>query len=134
MRQELERLYYEEIKSEIEEIGKAELGGDVHVKTAQVVNSMMDKLNDVEKIKNEQKRLENEERKLAIEAEKNEIDKRNNTIKNILTGAIFVVSTGVTIWSNCSAMKFETGGNIHTTEPGKNSTRKLLNLLDKFKV
>lgn len=134
MRQELERLYYEEIKSEIEEIGNAELGGDVHVKTAQVANSMMDRLNEAEKIKNEQKRLENEEQKLAIEAEKNAIEKRNNTIKNILTGAIFAVSTGVTIWSNVSAMKFETGGNLHTTEPGKNSTRKLLNLLDKFKV
>lgn len=134
MRKELEQAYYEEVLSELEEISKMELGSDAHVKTAQVANSMIDKLNEAERIKNEQKRLENEEQKLAIEAEKNEIEKRNNLIKNVLTGAVFAVSTGITIWSNVTAMRFETSGHLHTTEPGKGSTRKLLNLLDKFKV
>lgn len=132
MREELMELVTKEVESEVKSIGSMELGIDEHVKTAQVANNMIDRLIKVDEVENEKRKLDLEERKLDIEEKKLENDKRNNVVKNVLSGLAFVTSLGVTIWANIDSKKFEQGF-THTTEAGRGSTRKLLNLLDKFK-
>lgn len=132
MKEQLMELVNKEVESEVKSIGSMELGADEHVKTAKVANDMMDRLIKVDEIENEKRKLDLEERKLDIEEQKVENDKRNNKIKNVLSGIAFVTSLGVTIWANIDSKRFELGS-THTTEAGRGSTRKLLNLLDKFK-
>lgn len=133
MRRELEDLMYEELENELAELSKLNLGCDEHVKTTKATTDMIDKLNESEKIKNEKRRLDIEERKLDIESERNVIEKRNGLTKSIVTGLVFAISTGVTIWANIDSKRFEQGY-THTTEAGRGSTKKLLGLLDKFKA
>lgn len=128
----IERIMYEEIQKEFEEMGKMELGSEQHVKTAQVVNNTMDRLNKIDEIKNETLKLAIEERKLDIEEERIELEKKENLFKHLMTGTMFVLSLGVTIWANLDSKAFETE-NTHTTEAGRASTRRLLSLLDRFK-
>lgn len=129
----VETIMYEEARKEYEEAGKLELGSDQHVKTIQAANSIVDRLSENMKIENEARKLDLEERRLEIEEQRLENDKKGNLVRNVLTGAMFVLSTGVTIWANIDAKKFE-GAFTHTTEAGRNSTRKLLSLLDKIKM
>lgn len=129
----VERAMRDEANKEFEELGKMKLGSEEHVKTANVANSTVDRLNEMEKINIEHRKLDIEERKLDIEEKKLENDKKNNLVKNVLTGTIFVVSTGITIWANIDSKKFE-GAFTHTTEAGRGSERKLLSLLDKVRI
>lgn len=132
MRKELENVVYEEVLSELSEISKMEMGSDQHVKSAQVVNGMIDRVHESKKLENETLRLELEAEKLKIEDEKNRNEKTNNVVKNILTGVTFVGSVIVAVWANLDSKAFEKDY-THTTEAGRASTRKLLGFLDKFK-
>lgn len=131
MRKELENTLYEEVQSELNEIAKMELGTDTYVKTTKCVTDMIDRLHESRKLENESMRLELEDKKLDVEKEKNRNEKRNNVAKNIMSGITFAVSMGAFIWSNIDSKKFEMGY-THTTEAGRASGRRLMNLLDKF--
>ena len=128
----VENVMYEEAKKEFEEVGKMELGSEAYVKTVQGANSMVDRLNEAAKIENETRKLDIEERRLDIEEKKNEVEKKDKFIKNAISVGTSVLYVGVTIWANVSSKRFEQGF-THTTEAGRNSTRKLLGLLDRFK-
>ena len=129
----IERTMRDEANKEFEEMGKMKLGSEEHVKTANVANTTVDRLNEIEKINIEHRKLDIEEQKIEIEKKKLENDKKNNLVRYVLTGAIFVVSTGVTIWANIDSKRFE-GSFTHTTASGRNSERKLLSLLDKVRI
>lgn len=129
----VERTMYEEAQKEFEEVGKMKLGSEEHVKTTNAANAMVDRLNEMEKIKVEHRKLDVEERRLDIEEKKADNDKKDRFIKNCLTAGTFVASTAVLIWANIDSKKFE-GAFTHTTEAGRGSERKLLSLLDKFKI
>lgn len=132
MRKELENAVYEEVMNELGEISKMELGSEEHVKSAQVVNGMVDRLHESKKLENETLKLELEAKRLEVEEEKNRNEKNNNVVKNVITGVTFVGSVVVAVWANLDSKKFEMGF-THTTEAGRASTRKLLGFLDKFK-
>ena len=122
-----------EALDEFVEIGKLEIGSEKHLKAVQAVNSVVDRLNKIEEINIEKEKLEIEREKIEVEEQKLNNDKRNSLVRNVLTGATFVIATGVTIWANYDSKKFE-GAFTHTTEAGKNSERKLLSLMDKVKI
>lgn len=138
MRQELEQALYEELKGEVEAIGGMKLGEDEHVKTAQVVNTTLDRLNEIKKIENEGIKLEMEAERLRIEDEKLELehkkhrfDKVMGVVKIVGAGIGLGVTTLVTIWANQNAQEFEKDY-THTTKGGQESSKKLLNLVDNF--
>ena len=132
MRKDLENAVYEELMAELEGISKMELGKDEHTKTAQVFNTMIDRVHESKKLENEAFRLELEEQKLKIEEERNRHEKFNDVVKHVITGVTFVGTIAVTVWANIDSKKFEMGYN-HTTEAGRASTKKLLGFLDRFK-
>ena len=129
----VEEALYEEALSEYTAMAEMELGSDEHTKTAKVANDMMDRLIRLEEVKNEQRRLDIEEEKNDVEKRKVDNDKINQWIRNGLTLVTFGVYAGIQIWAYKDSQLFEQGY-TQTTESGRTSTRKLLTLLDKFKV
>lgn len=121
----IEKAMYDEVLSELEAVKEMELGSDQHVKTVGVVNSLVDRLGESQK-------LDNEARRLEIEAQRLEGEKKDRTIKNIITVGTNVLFLGVTIWANIDSKRFEQGF-THTTESGKNSSRTLVSLWNKIK-
>lgn len=122
----------EEVLNEYDEIAKMKLGSDEYVKTVQGVNSMVDRLNDLEKNENDSIKLELEADKLKLEQERLAFDKKGQKIGNIIKVTLFGVCTAVTIWANIDSKKFEMGY-THTSSAGRESTKKLLSFMDKFK-
>ena len=131
MRKQLENAMYEEVQNELNEIASMELGSDAYVRTTNCVNAMIDRVHESKKLENEALRLEIENKKLDVEMDKNRDEKKNNIAKNIMSGVTFTLSMAAFIWSNIDSKKFEMGY-THTTEPGRASGRRLMNLLDKF--
>lgn len=128
----IEKAMYEEVMNELESVKKMELGSDQHIKTVGVINSMVDRLGESQKLDYEKKRMEIEERKTLIEAARLESEKKDRTFKNIATVVTNGLFLGVTIWANVDSKRFEQGF-THTTESGKSSSRTLMSLWSKIK-
>ncbi len=124
---------YEETQHHIEEIGTMELGSDAHVKTVNCTASMIDRLNDHQKIELEDRKLDLEEKKLELEKAKLKSDKKGRLVLNIITSATTVATIGVHVWTVLSDRKFESEGFMHTSEAGRNSRKTLLSLVDRFR-
>lgn len=133
MKDEVKRMVTEEVINEVEEIGKQELGTDVHMKTTQAVNNMMDRLIKVDEIENEKRKLDLEERKLDIEERKLEHDKRHDWWKIGVGLFTFGASMGFTYVGYKDNKRFEKEGFMPSTESGRIATKNLLNFFDKFK-
>lgn len=118
---------YDEAKREFEEVSGFELGSEQHTKTIQAANSVVDRLNELDKIENEKRKLDIEEQRLEIEKAKLKNDKQDHLIRDIITVGLNVLFVGVTIWANVDAKRFEQGF-THTTEAGRSSTKSLLGL------
>lgn len=127
------RSMYEEVENHISEIGKMELGSSEHVATVNCTNSMIDRLNECDKIKNEERKIDIEEKKLELEEARLASDQRGRLALNVITVATTVGYVAVHVWTVLSDRKFESGGFMHTSEAGRSSRRNLLSLMDKFK-
>ena len=120
------RSMYEEVESNIGDIGKMELGSEQHIATVNCVNSMIDRLNECDKIKNEERKIDIEETRLAS-------DQRGRLALNVITVTTTVAYVAVHVWTVLSDRKFESEGFMHTSEAGRSSRRSLLSLMDKFR-
>ena len=127
----VETIMREEARRQYEEIGRMQLGSEEYSRAVKGANEMMDRLYEAEKIGNEAKRIEVEEQKAEMEKIRIETERRDRRTQLIVNGAIFVISAGITIWANVDSKVFERT-DTHTTEAGRNSTRKLLGFMDKF--
>lgn len=123
---------YEEVQNQYEEISKMELGSEQCVKAMNAINGTVDRLNEMEKLEIEDRKLDIEEQKLEIERERNENEKKDRLIKTAVGVGTFVLGTAVTIWGYVDSKHFEQGY-THTTNAGRESTRSLLNIMNKFK-
>lgn len=128
----IERTMYEEAEKQFVEIGKMELGSDQYVKTVNGATDIVDRLNELEKIKNEKRKLDIEEKKIEVENARLDRSDKADLFKNVMTGVTFVASLAVTVWGYVDSKRFEQGY-THTTEAGRASTRKLLSFLDRVK-
>ena len=122
----------DEVLNEYSEISKMNLGSEVYTTTVNGVNCMIDKLNDMQRIENEARKLDIEEDKLRLEQERLFFDSKSQKVGNIRKVALFGVCTVVTIWANIDSKRFEMGY-THTSSAGRETTKKLLNFMDKFK-
>lgn len=128
----IERTMYEEALKEYDEIGRMELGSEQYVKTVQGANSIVDRLNETDRVELDKRKLEVEEEKIKLEQCKLENEKQDRFWRNIITIGTFVAGAGITIWANVDSKRFELEG-THTTEAGRTSQRKLLSFWDKMK-
>lgn len=124
---------YEETQHHIEEIGTMALGSEEHVKTVNCTTSMIDRLNDHQKIELEDRKLDIEEKKLDLEAAKLKSDNKGRLVLNIITTVTTVGTIAVHVWTVLSDRKFESQGFMHTSEAGRTSRKTLLSLVDRFR-
>ena len=128
----IERLLYEEVECQLAEIHKMPLGSDECVKAINAVNGMVDRLHEVEKIRNENHKLEIEEKKNEIEERKVESERFVQTMRNGITLAIAIGYAAIETWAHVSSKHFEQGF-TQTTDSGRTSTRNLLSLFSRVK-
>jgi hypothetical protein len=140
----LETKMYERAEQQYRDAELMGAGSEECVKTTNLANGTVDRLNELRKIRLEEKKLEyekarleaekaREEKKLEFEKARLEADKRDRFIKNVMTGVTFGVGALITIWANIDSKKFE-GAFTHTTSAGRQSESKLLSFMDRVKV
>ena len=122
----IKSLVDDEIRSEIEEISKIEVGSEKHKVSVDALAKLLDKSIELEKLdveaqeKYESRMAENELKKKQMEDEK-----RDRFVKNVLTGVSVVGGFGVTIWGTLKSLKFEENG-VVTSIMGRGFIQKLL--------
>ena len=107
----IETLLHKEIKSELEELKKTQVGSDDHTKGVDGVAKLMDRAIEMEK--------------LNLENEKEEEGRKDRLIRNCISIGGIVLPIVVTIWGTLKTLKFEETGTV-TTIMGRGFINKLL--------
>ena len=121
-----EHLLKEEIVSEVESLGKLELGTEQYKTTVDGVTKLVDRALEIEKID-----IEAEERERSREIETNlkiqqmEDDKKDRKAKNGIAIGSTLLGVAVTVWGTLKTLKFEEEGTV-TTLVGRGFINKLL--------
>lgn len=122
----VKRLMKDEIKKELGELSKAELGSDEYKTTIDGLTRLADRVIEMEKIETEQaERAIDREIDYELKQQQMEDDRKDRKIKNWLTAAGIAIPTGVTVWGTVKSFKFEKEGTI-TTIMGRGFINKLL--------
>ena len=125
----------EELKDEIVELGKIEVGTDKYKVGADGVAKLANAVTEIEKLENQ--KTETELRLQQMEAENElrlkqlEDEKKDRRWKNAITIGTTILGTGVGVWAYKSSMRYEVEGVFPTTEGGRSVLRNLLNKIFK---
>ena len=104
-------LLEEEIQSEIELIGKLQVGSEEHKVATEALAKLLDKYNEMDKLELEyQDKFDSREAEQEMKEKQLEHDKKDAKIKNGLTLLGLIASTGTLIWGTCKSLKFEQDG------------------------
>lgn len=129
----VKKLVTEEVERQIGSLEDLSFGSEEHQRALSDATKLLHELNEMERIENErQDKLETREKENELKEKSLKGENIERVVKYGLSALTFAVSLGVTIWANKDSKNFEQGY-THTTEAGRQSTRKLLGLLDKFK-
>ena len=119
-------LLNDEIKDEIEQLRKVELGSDQHKIAADALAKLLDKSIEMDKLDLEyQDRFEAREAENELKQKEIEDEKKDRKVKNILTGVSVIGGFALTVWVTCKSIKFEETGSF-TTIMGRGFIQKLL--------
>ena len=119
-------LLNDEIKDEIEQLRKVELGSDQHKIAADTLAKLLDKSIEMDKLDLEyQDRFEAREAENELKQKEIEDEKKDRKVKNILTGVSVIGGFALTVWGTCKSIKFEETGSF-TTIMGRGFIQKLL--------
>lgn len=122
----MKRLLCDEFQSEIEELGKMELGTDEYKVAVDGVTKLADRLIEIDKIdishdeKMESLRVDREIKEAQMKDER-----KDRTIKNVIAVGTTAATIGVTVWGALKTWKFEEEGTI-TSMFGRGFIQKLL--------
>lgn len=122
----MKRLLCDEFQSEIEELGKMELGTDEYKVAVDGVTKLADRLIEIDKIdishdeKMESLRVDREIKEAQMRDER-----KDRTIKNVIAVGTTAATVGVTVWGALKTWKFEEEGTI-TSMFGRGFIQKLL--------
>lgn len=119
-------LLNDEIKDEIEQLRKVELGSDQHKIAADALAKLLDKSIEMDKLDLEyQDRFEARDAENELKQKEIEDEKKDRKVKNILTGVSVIGGFALTVWGTCKSIKFEETGSF-TTIMGRGFIQKLL--------
>ena len=122
----IKSLVDEEIRSEIEEISKIEVGSEKHKASVDALAKLLDKSIELERLDVEaQEKYESRIAENELKLKQLKDEKRDRIVKNVLTGVSVVGGFGVTIWGTCKTLKFEETG-VLTSIVSKGFIQKLL--------
>lgn len=126
MNTKIETLLKDEIRSEMEELSKIEVGSEQYKIAVDGISKLADRVIEMERLEKEY-----EEKELSRKDETDmklielEEERKDRIIKNCLTGMGIVVPTGLAIWGTLKSLKFEETGTV-TTIMGRGFINKLL--------
>lgn len=122
----IKSLLDEEIRSEIEEVSKIEVGSDQHKVSVDSLAKLLDKHIELEKLEADaQEKYESRIAEQDLKREQIKNDKRDSIVKNVLTGVSVIGGFGLTVWGTCKSLKFEETG-VVTSIMGRGFIQKLL--------
>lgn len=122
----IERLLKEEIKTELTELSKIDLGTEEYKVTVDGLAKLMDRALEIEKVNLEfDERAMSREDDFKLKSKQLEEEQKNRKIGNYIAVAGIVVPTVVTVWGTIKSIKFEENGTI-TTIMGRGFINKLL--------
>ena len=122
----IKSLVDEEIRSEIEEISKIEVGSEKHKASVDALAKLLDKSIELERLDVEaQEKYESRIAENELKLKQLKDEKRDRIVKNVLTGVSVVGGFGVTIWGTLKSLKFEENG-VVTSIVGRGFIQKLL--------
>ena len=118
----------EEFESELEELGKMEVGTEKYKTLVDGVTKLADRIIEIDKVENEHVvQIDTQEQEYAIKAQQLKDEKKDRFIKNCI--AVGTSVGGVLVYSLAfiASINFEREGTL-TTEGGRSSLRQLLKL------
>ena len=122
----IKSLVDEEIRSEIEEISKIEVGSEKHKASVDALAKLLDKSIELERLDAEaQEKYESRIAENELKMKQLKDEKRDRIVKNVLTGVSVVGGCGVTSWGTLKSLKFEENG-VVTSIVGRGFIQKLL--------
>ena len=118
----------EEFESELEELGKMEVGTEKYKTLVDGVTKLADRIIEIDKVENEHVvQIDTQEQEYAIKAQQLKDEKKDRFIKNCIAVGTFVGGVLVYSLAFIASMNFEREGTL-TTEGGRSSLRQLLKL------
>ena len=118
----------EEFESELEELGKMEVGTEKYKTLVDGVTKLADRIIEIDKVENEHVvQIDTQEQEYAIKAQQLKDEKKDRFIKNCIAVGTFVGGILVYSLAFIASMNFEREGTL-TTEGGRSSLRQLLKL------
>lgn len=122
----IETMMHDEIKSELEELGKIQLGTEEYKAAVDGIAKLTDRVIEMKKSDVEK---ENRERDREIETnlkiQQMEEERKDRFIKNVIAVLGISVPAALTIWGTVKSIEFEKEGTI-TTIMGRGFIQKLL--------
>lgn len=116
----------EEIKTEIEELGKINLGTEDYKVTVDGLAKLMDKSIELKKLEIEsEEKQKDRESELDARIAQIEAENRDRLVKNVLTASSIIIPAALTVWGTVKSFEFEKEGTI-TTTIGRGFINKLL--------
>lgn len=123
----VETLLQDEIREEIQAIGKMELGGDEYEKTVKGVTQLTDRLVKMKELEIEREKLDVEKQKVDVEIIKAEDEEKDRKIKNKITIGTAIGGAIITVGSVILNLISEEKGILTTTKAGNKSLDRALN-------
>lgn len=115
----------EEIREEIEALGKMEVGSEGYEKTVNGLTKLMDRAIEMDKLEVEQEEKEKDrEIETDLKILQMEDEKKDRKTRNIISIFGLAIPTGLTIWGTLKSLKFEETGTV-TTNAGRAFINKL---------
>jgi hypothetical protein len=126
-----ETMLHDEIKAELEELSKLEVGSDEYETAVNGISKLMDRAIEMEKFESDAKeRIDSKEAELDLKYRQLEEDIKDRKTRNKINIAGIVIPAGITIWGTIKTLKFDQN-NIITSTAGKEFTRKIFNMFKK---
>ena len=122
----IETMLYEEIRSELEEVKKLEVGSEKYKAAVDGLTKLVDRAIEIDKL-NTDYEDKVEARELEKELKLKELDDENKDrlLRNGISIAGILIPVGVTVWGTLKTLKFEETGTV-TTIMGRGFINKLL--------
>ena len=124
-----ETMLHDEIKAELEELSKLEVGSDEYETAVNGISKLMDRAIEMEK-SDAKERIDSKEAELDLKYRQLEEDIKDRKTRNKINIAGIVIPAGITIWGTIKTLKFDQN-NIITSTAGKEFTRKIFNMFKK---
>lgn len=115
----IENMLRDEIRDELEQLKKMELGTDKYKTTVDGLTKLVDKTIDMKKLEVEQKeRAENRDTETDLKLKQMEEDRKDRRVRNGLTAVSILGGFAVTVWGALKSWKFEETG-VVTSSAGR---------------